>query len=1097
MASTPNYTAQIMQLQKEIDQIRADFTDNDNAFFLCSMAIIIFLMQCGFAFLEAGAVRSKNTTNILIKNLLDSCIAIVGYWSLGWAFAYGDASNSTAGLFIGYSQFFLANFTDYPKFFFQYVFAATSATIVSGAVAERCEFVTYIVYCSVISTFVYPILTHWGWHPQGWMLQGITSGIIKTTYLDFAGAGVVHLCGGSISFVAALIMGPRIGKFPKDGEEESDEIKGHSVPFAALGGFILMFGFLAFNGGSMADIVKPGEGYIVALAMVNTILCGAFAALTYLIMHYITHGKWTLLLTINACLAGMVSACAGCNRMEPWGSVFVGTGSGLIYLALSKMMIWFKIDDPLDAFAVHAGGGFWGLISTVIVGHEGIAYAVAHAIGGKDGANNEVAQSFAQLGWQFVCIAAIVTWSWLWMVPIFLFLKKIGKLRVSEEVEINGLDIYKHGESAYPLHAYGHGWHEFEATGHGLPHAKNRGRTLSVNAEMSLEQLAAVYERTSSISHEQEATKRLFAPHNDASRKTSKVRSQNGEHLPNSKKSSSYQVHDSSNMTSTPNYTAQIIQLQNEVIQIRADFTDNENAFFLCSMAMIIFFMQCGFAFLEAGAVRSKNTTNILIKNLLDSCIAIVGYWAFGWALAYGEASNPTVGLFIGHSQFFLANFTNYPKFFFQYVFAATSSTIVSGAVAERCEFITYIVYVTVISTFVYPILTHWGWHPQGWMFLGFSSGSISTTYLDYAGSGMVHLCGGSISLVAAYIMGPRIGKFPKDDEEESDEIKGHSVPFVALGGFILMFGFLAFNGGSQADIVKPGEGDIVALSMVNTFLCGAFASFTYLIIHYITHGKWTLLLTINACLTGMVSACAGCNRMEPWGSFFVGTGAGLIYLALSKLMIRLKIDDPLDAFAVHAGGGFWGLISAVVFAHDGIVYAVFHAFGGQRGAGHELAQSFAQLGWQFVCIIAIITWSCFWLIPIFLFLRKIGKLRVPEQVEVNGLDIFKHGESAYPLHAYGHGWHEFEATTQVVPNAKKKSVRVDTEMSLEHLAAVYERTSSVPYEQETTKRLFDASRKNSRARPQVGEYVTSNPKKSTSYQVYDSNDKDNENGRI
>ncbi|KHJ96315.1 hypothetical protein OESDEN_03722 [Oesophagostomum dentatum] len=203
MSSGENYTAEIIELRNEIHQMQADFAANDNAFFLCSMSLIIFrkfqifrfsapliVMQCGFAFLEAGAVRSKNTTNILIKNLLDSCraelfigIAIICYWSLGWAFAYGESSNNVIGLFIGHTQFFLAGFSDYPKFFFQYVFAATSATIVSGAVAERCEFANYITYCTVISTFVYPILTHWGWHPQGWMFKGIQTTDIHTTYL--------------------------------------------------------------------------------------------------------------------------------------------------------------------------------------------------------------------------------------------------------------------------------------------------------------------------------------------------------------------------------------------------------------------------------------------------------------------------------------------------------------------------------------------------------------------------------------------------------------------------------------------------------------------------------------------------------------------------------------------------------------------------------------------------------------------------------------------------------------------------------------------------------------------------------------------------
>uniref|UniRef100_A0AC35G7B3 Ammonium transporter AmtB-like domain-containing protein n=1 Tax=Panagrolaimus sp. PS1159 TaxID=55785 RepID=A0AC35G7B3_9BILA len=215
-----NLTAEIHALQNRINQVEADFSENNNAFFMCSMALIIF----------SGAVRSKNTTNILIKNLLDSCIAIVCYWSVGWALAFGDGSNETWGLFVGTDNFFLSGFKDYPKFFFQYVFAATSATIVSGAVAERCEFVTYFTYCIVISAFVYPILTHWGWSTQGWMYRGINSGNINTTYVDFAGSGVVHLCGGTVSFIAAFMLGPRIGRFPNRDDDKSPEIQGHSVP---------------------------------------------------------------------------------------------------------------------------------------------------------------------------------------------------------------------------------------------------------------------------------------------------------------------------------------------------------------------------------------------------------------------------------------------------------------------------------------------------------------------------------------------------------------------------------------------------------------------------------------------------------------------------------------------------------------------------------------------------------------------------------------------------------------------------------------------------------------------------------------------------
>uniref|UniRef100_A0AC35U7H8 Ammonium transporter n=1 Tax=Rhabditophanes sp. KR3021 TaxID=114890 RepID=A0AC35U7H8_9BILA len=495
-----NLSRQLLHMEFRLESLEEDQSTNENDFFMCSMALIIFLMQCGFAFLEAGAVRSKNTTNILIKNLLDSCLAVIGYYAVGWAFAYGPGTEgSTFNLFIGYSQFFLSGVDNYAKFFFQYVFAATSATIVSGAVAERCEFANYITYCTVISAFVYPVLTHWGWDPEGWMYKGIESGDIKTTYIDNAGSGVVHLCGGTISFLAAWMMGPRLGKFATDEEEESIEIKGHSVPFAALGGFILMFGFLAFNGGSVADIAKPGEGAIVALAMTNTILSGAFAALIYLIIHYIFHGKWTLLLTINACLTGMVAACAGCNRMMPWGAACTGTVAGLVYLALSKMMIKLRIDDPLDAFGVHFGGGFTGLCSVCIIAPGGVAYSIVGAINGDGG--QAVAQAFAQLGWNLICALAIILWSLGTMAPVFKFLKVIGKFRVSEEVEMKGLDIYKHGEAAYPLHAYGHGWDDFESIKH--QHASepvvNRNRKMSVHQEISMEELAEAYQRRSSV----------------------------------------------------------------------------------------------------------------------------------------------------------------------------------------------------------------------------------------------------------------------------------------------------------------------------------------------------------------------------------------------------------------------------------------------------------------------------------------------------------------------------------------------------------------------------------------------------------------------
>lgn len=248
------------------------------------------------------------------------------------------------------------------------------------------------------------------------------------------------------------------------------------------------------------------------------------------------------------------------------------------------------------------------------------------------------------------------------------------------------------------------------------------------------------------------------------------------------------------------------------------------------------------------------------------------------------------------------------------------------------------------------------------------------------------------------------------------------------------MFGFLAFNGGSTANITDPHIGNTVALAMINTIMSGSFAAIVYILIFYVSNGKWTLLLTINAALTGMVSACAGCNNTMPWGSVIVGSGAALMYLGLSKLMIKLKIDDPLDAFAVHAGGGLWGLISVCIISRDGIAYSIVDAI---NGDGSHVGPAFAQLGWNLLSALSIITWSTVTIIPIFLTLKKLNIFRVPPEVEIKGLDIYKHGEAAYPIHAYGHGWDEITS-----PVGKKISTLA--EVSIEELAEAYERKTSV-----------------------------------------------------
>ncbi|XP_011442564.3 putative ammonium transporter 1 [Magallana gigas] len=453
-----NLTNAIERLEltaKGLQEWKTSAAENMDQMFLVIMGIIIYLMQGGFALIEAGCVRSKNTTNILIKNLLDSFISGVFYWIFGYAFAFG-AGNA----FIGYEHFAHSGLSDssYAVWFFQYVFAATAATIVSGAVAERCDFIAYLVYSSVITGFIYPVLTHWAWSSEGWMNQGFmhdtgdnSTGTITIQYQDFAGSGVVHVCGGVAAFVAATVMGPRIGRFDKE-TGQPEEIKGHSVPLAALGGFILIFGFLAFNGSSQGSISNPGDGAAVATAIKNTVMSATSGAFTTMFMNklpWFGDRKWSFATTLNGALAGMVAICAGCNQMETYAAFLIGIGGGVSYMITTWLVLFkLKVDDPLDACAVHYGGGVWGVISVGLLSRDvGILYKW----------NAEAALT---LVWQITSLVAIIAWTGALCFVMFFLLKKFNLLRVSFEWEVKGLDIPKHGEPAYPAEAYGHGWGE-------------------------------------------------------------------------------------------------------------------------------------------------------------------------------------------------------------------------------------------------------------------------------------------------------------------------------------------------------------------------------------------------------------------------------------------------------------------------------------------------------------------------------------------------------------------------------------------------------------------------------------------------------------
>ncbi|MFQ3546866.1 MAG: ammonium transporter [Termitinemataceae bacterium] len=388
---------------------------------------LVFFMQAGFALVETGLTRAKNATNIIMKNLMDFCAGSLVFWMIGWGLMYGS---SKFGGFIGFSDFFkgpMGDPTFYRDWFFQVVFAATAATIVSGAMAERTQFKSYLVYTVFISGIIYPISGHWIWG-GGWLSE--------LGFHDFAGSTVVHSVGGWAALMGAIVLGPRTGKYVKvNGKVTVKALPGHNIPLAALGVFILWFGWYGFNPGSTLS----GVSVDIARVAVTTTLAASAGAISAMILSWIWFSKPDASMTMNGALAGLVAITAPCAVVSPGAAVVIGLIAGLLVVAsvefIDKVL---HIDDPVGAVSVHMVNGVFGTLAVGIWGNvEGVAVGVLHGGG------------LTQLGVQALGVITVGLWAGLVSLLLFVIIKGTIGLRVSEKEELMGLDITEHKAEAY------------------------------------------------------------------------------------------------------------------------------------------------------------------------------------------------------------------------------------------------------------------------------------------------------------------------------------------------------------------------------------------------------------------------------------------------------------------------------------------------------------------------------------------------------------------------------------------------------------------------------------------------------------------------
>jgi Amt family ammonium transporter len=462
LSTTVNSTEAATYLCSQFSSIANQLSDTTyavNNTYLLFSAYLVFAMQLGFAMLCAGSVRAKNTMNIMLTNVLDAAAGGLSYYLFGYAFSFGSPSNG----FIGRHFFGLREFpssqADYSFFLYQWAFAIAAAGITSGSIAERTQFVAYLIYSSFLTGFVYLVVSHWFWSGDGWAspVKSDNNLLFGSGAIDFAGSGVVHMVGGIAGLWGALIEGPRIGQFDRSGR--SVVLRGHSASLVVLGSFLLWFGWYGFNPGSFLTILKSygdsggyyGQWSAVGRTSVTTTLAGCTAALTTLFGKRLLVGHWNVLDVCNGLLGGFAAITAGCSVVEPWAAIICGFVASWVLIGCNKLAEKLKYDDPLEAAQLHGGCGAWGLLFTGLFAKEAFVNEVYPNRAGRPyglfmGGGGKL------LAAQIIQILVISGWVTMTMGPLFYGLKKLNLLRISSEDEMAGMDLTRHGGFAYAYH---------------------------------------------------------------------------------------------------------------------------------------------------------------------------------------------------------------------------------------------------------------------------------------------------------------------------------------------------------------------------------------------------------------------------------------------------------------------------------------------------------------------------------------------------------------------------------------------------------------------------------------------------------------------
>eukprot|EP01062_Namystynia_karyoxenos_P015096 TRINITY_DN1547_c3_g1_i1.p1 TRINITY_DN1547_c3_g1~~TRINITY_DN1547_c3_g1_i1.p1 ORF type:complete len:1549 (+),score=348.66 TRINITY_DN1547_c3_g1_i1:144-4790(+) len=928
----------------------------------------VFMMQAGFSLLEAGNVRVTSVQNVLFKNIADCGIGCLCWWSVGWALAYGGDWSGRANPFCGTTGFFFrGGSTDVTEqWLISFSYMTLAGTVISGAVAERASIVAYYCIVTAVCSVSYPLGVHWLWSQQGWLSPFNPDRVTSAGALDFAGSGVIHATAGFQALVCSRMIGPRRlpGGLSVFGPQGQASVAPHNRFLAALGTIFLWTCWYAFNGGSVASISAP-HGPIVASNVVLTTTTSALSSVAIaMLISYALLGYLDVTYTCNSLLSGLVGITAGSAYVSPMWAAFIGAVSAVVYCLAHSWRRWMRVDDVIDAFAVHGACGVWGMVAVgFFADQQRIGDALPAAAGTAQtvhyglllGGSAELLQA------QVLATAVLAAWSSAFAAAVCLAVRACVGLRVPEDQELVGVDIAFHQSPAIDY---------VDEMGFMLsPTAAGLCGTAERRLPSTAQRLART-RRSWGLTAAVLYTVILVLPHAVAAGE---------EPGPPANSSAPTSVPGSPSADEGP--------------------IDKVATVWVFSCLIFIFLMQAGFSCLEAGNVRSLNVQNILFKNVSDCCVAGLMWWATGYAIAYGGAGSGASG-FMGNSDFFLHSHGLLParrmlRWALSYAYLTTAGTIVSGAVAERISLRAYLVMMAIIAALPHPVMVHWMWSADGWLSPSASSQLLANGALDHAGGGVIHAASGAQALIAAWLLGPRTlpGQTNVFSFEGRAIVAPHNKFLAAVGTLLLWTSWYAFNGASGS---FTGGARVAANVFLTTSLSAATAAVTSLFLSQLTLGYLELMHACNSILAGLVAITAGCAYVHPEFAVVIGFVAALVYFGAHALRKRMQVDDVIDAFAVHGASGVWGMLAVGLFADGDLIR---EATGNSAlGASHGLLLGGGgeQLAMQLIASCCLVAWSGAWMAVICLVLKRTIGLRVPVESELVGLDRAVHKTAGY-----------------------------------------------------------------------------------------------------